>query len=83
MNVEQLRKQIVSVNRWQWLCFLPNIVVLVTGSKAFDATIFVGPIVFVVLQIVKARYKQQLQMLEATHEQELEGQATSAAARKL
>ncbi len=96
--MEALQKKIASINQWQWLCFLPGIVFMVTGGKPIDAQharnaaifrltcIIIGLIVFVVMQIVKRRFKQQLQTLEAQHEQELdreveelEGQQTSAA----
>lgn len=99
--MEVLQKKIARINQWQWLCFLPGIVFMVTGGKPIDAQharsaaifrltcIIIGLLVFVVFQIVKVRYKQQLQMLEAIHQQELnreaedlEGQQTSVAARK-
>lgn len=85
--MEALQKKIASINQYQWLCFLPGIVFMVTGGKPIDAQharnaaifrltcIIIGLIAFVVLQFVKARYKQQLQMLERNE--------TSAAARKL
>lgn len=74
---EQLEKKIESVKQWQWLCFLPGIIFLVTGrGQAIDAAharnaaifrlscIVVGLIIFGVLQILKQVWKGQLKALE-------------------
>jgi hypothetical protein len=73
---EELKSKIASVNQWQWLCFLPGIIFMVTGRHAIDAeharnsalfrlvVIIVGLIIFCVLQVLKFGWKKQLKASE-------------------
>jgi hypothetical protein len=74
---EEIQKKIDSINQWQWMCFLPGIVFLVTGrgaaidaEHARNAALFrlvvniTGFVIFGILQLVKARWKSRLRALE-------------------
>lgn len=74
---EDLRSKIASVNQWQWLCFLPGIIFMVTGrNAAIDAeharnsalfrlaVIVIGLVIFCVLQVLKFGWNKRLKVLE-------------------
>ena len=74
---EELKKKIESVNQFQWLCFLPGFIFMVTGrTPAIDAeharnaalfrlvVIITGVVIFCVLQVRKAAWNRQLKALE-------------------